>query len=83
MADTLGGRYLAAGLMFGIDGEFHTSARVGLELKTGFKWGIDRGMPLCIWDVAWLITCIKLLSPSQVLNNQHHMLETDVSAPQR
>ncbi|KAG9227286.1 hypothetical protein PTI98_010767 [Pleurotus ostreatus] len=37
-------KYLAAGLMFGIDGEFHTSARVGLELKTGFKWGIDRAV---------------------------------------
>ncbi|KAF4581493.1 hypothetical protein EYR38_002822 [Pleurotus pulmonarius] len=41
-------KYLAAGLMFGIDGEFHTDARVGLELKTGFKWGIDRGIYLRI-----------------------------------
>ncbi|KAF4562531.1 hypothetical protein EYR36_003925 [Pleurotus pulmonarius] len=37
-------KYLAAGLMFGIDGEFHTDAQVGLELKTGFKWGIDRAI---------------------------------------
>ncbi|KAJ8487006.1 hypothetical protein ONZ45_g14478 [Pleurotus djamor] len=31
-----------AGLMFGIDGEIHLTAKVGVEVKTGFKWGIEK-----------------------------------------
>ncbi len=36
-------RYVAAGLMFGISGEMTAKAQVGVEVKTGFKWGIEKG----------------------------------------
>lgn len=31
--------------MFGVGGEFTIAkAKVGVEVKTGFKWGIDKGL---------------------------------------
>ncbi|KAG5221103.1 Acetolactate synthase [Salix suchowensis] len=40
-------RYVAAGLLFGISGEMSAKAQVGVEIKTGFKWGVDKGSSMC------------------------------------
>ncbi|KAL4264541.1 hypothetical protein AB1N83_005050 [Pleurotus pulmonarius] len=37
-------KYVAAGLMFGISGEMSAKAQVGVEVKTGFKWGIEKAV---------------------------------------
>ncbi|KAL4259660.1 hypothetical protein AB1N83_008570 [Pleurotus pulmonarius] len=38
-------KLVAAGLMFGVGGEFTIAkAKVGVEVKTGFKWGIDKAV---------------------------------------
>ncbi|KAG5221106.1 hypothetical protein IMY05_C4467000400 [Salix suchowensis] len=38
-------RLVAAGLLFGVGGEFTIAkAKVGVEVKTGFKWGIEKAV---------------------------------------
>ncbi|KAJ8691189.1 hypothetical protein PTI98_010783 [Pleurotus ostreatus] len=37
-------KYVAAGLMFGVSGEMVAKAQVGVEIKTGFKWGVDKAV---------------------------------------